>query len=336
MSNKVVRSICFFTDKLEDKTFDSLNRIERILLENDFTVQTKRVCAPKEDFNSLAAKLPENVIGSLGSLTVEKVLNNFSDFEANDVFFNIKLTDNPVTELDVEPLFRLLSSNASRTFNFTYVFNNPYSSPFMPSAKYERNGFAIGMQATDLSEESHSIEEWLAKFSYALDEINNIFKDNLDFIGLDSSIAPLFKGKSSFVNILNTMGKGLISSLTSDTLVKITNYIKANNPNPVGLNGMMLPALEDFELAKEYEAGNFPIERNIFASLHSGLGIDTYPIGIDESKERIIEILNLIRHLSNKYKKPLSARFVSDGKAKIGDFTNFQNQYLQDVTVRPI
>ncbi|MCA9383731.1 DUF711 family protein, partial [Candidatus Dojkabacteria bacterium] len=244
---------------MEDKTYDSLNRIERILVENDFSVQTKRVCAPKEDFKSLAAKLSENVIGSVGTLNVEKVLNNFSDFEANDVFFNINLTNNPVTELDVEPLFRLLSSNASRTFNYTYVFNNPYSSPFMPSANYERNGFAIGMQATDLSEESHSIEEWLAKFSYALDEINNIFKDNLDFIGLDSSIAPLFKGKSSFINILNTMGKGLVSSLTSDTLVKITNYIKANNPNPVGLNGMMLPALEDFELAKEYEAGNFPI-----------------------------------------------------------------------------
>ena len=80
----------------------------------------------------------------------------------------------------------------------------------------------------------------------------------------------------------------------------------------------MFPALEDFELSDEYEKGNFTIERNIYLSLHSGLGIDTYPIGIDEKPERILEILKLLQALSNKYKKSLSARFVSDGKAKSG------------------
>ena len=96
----------------------------------------------------------------------------------------------------------------------------------------------------------------------------------------------------------------------------------------------MFPCLEDFELASEYEKGNFPIERNIFLSLHSGLGIDTYPIGIDESKDRVLEILSLLQGLSNKYKKPLSARFVSDGKARIGEKTDFKNQYLKDVVIR--
>ena len=98
----------------------------------------------------------------------------------------------------------------------------------------------------------------------------------------------------------------------------------------------MYPCLEDFELADEYEKGNFSIERNIYLSLHSGLGIDTYPIGIDEKPERVLEILQLLQNLSNKYKKPLSARFVSDGKAKIGEKTDFKNQYLKDVTVRPL
>ena len=35
---------------------------------------------------------------------------------------------------------------------------------------------------------------------------------------------------------------------------------------------------------------SFSIERNLFLSLHSGLGIDTYPIGIDEQPERVLEI----------------------------------------------
>lgn len=46
-----------------------------------------------------------------------------------------------------------------------------------------------------------------------------------------------------------------------------------------------------------------------------------------------VGILRLTQQLSNKYKKPLSVRFVSDGQAKIGEKTAFKNQYLKDVTV---
>ncbi len=118
--------------------------------------------------------------------------------------------------------------------------------------------------------------------------------------------------------------------------MEITKFIKKENPNPIVLCGLMLPCLEDYDLAKEYENGNFTMERNIYLSLHSGLGIDTYPVGINESPQKILEILKLIQALSNKYKKPLSARFVSDGKAKIGEKTDFQNQYLKDVIIRSL
>ncbi|MCX6789510.1 MAG: hypothetical protein NTZ42_02775 [Candidatus Gribaldobacteria bacterium] len=46
--------------------------------------------------------------------------------------------------------------------------------------------------------------------------------------------------------------------------------------------------------------------------------------------------MRLMQQLSNKYKKPLSARFVSDGQAKIGEKTDFKNQYLKDVIVREL
>jgi uncharacterized protein len=116
----------------------------------------------------------------------------------------------------------------------------------------------------------------------------------------------------------------------------ITKFIKEQNPRPVGLCGMMLPCAEDFELTAEYEAGNFSIERNIYLSLHSGLGIDTYPIGLDEKPERVVEIMKLLQSLSSKYNKPLSARFVSDGKAKVGDKSDFQDQYLKDCVIRSL
>ena len=47
-------------------------------------------------------------------------------------------------------------------------------------------------------------------------------------------------------------------------------------------------------------------------------------------------ILRLLQGLSRKYGKPLSARFISDGEAKIGEKTDLKNQYLKDVVVRPL
>lgn len=157
-----------------------------------------------------------------------------------------------------------------------------------------------------------------------------------NFLGIDSSIAPIFTGKGSLIHFIKRLGLSFNESITTDTYIQITEFIKKHNPKPVGLCGLMMPCLEDFELANEYEQGNFPIERNIFLSLHSGLGIDTYPIGTDEDRKRVVQILKLIQALSRKYKKPLSVRFVSDGKAKIGEKTNFKNQYLRDVVIRKL
>ncbi|KKL18353.1 hypothetical protein LCGC14_2476390, partial [marine sediment metagenome] len=122
----------------------------------------------------------------------------------------------------------------------------------------------------------------------------------------------------------------------TDLYIQISNFIKQNNPKPIGLCGIMLPCLEDFELATEYEAGDFSIERNVYLSLHCGLGIDTYPVGVNESSQKIYEILCLLQGLSQRYHKPLSARFVSDGIAKIGEKTDLKNPYLKDVIVNPL
>lgn len=136
--------------------------------------------------------------------------------------------------------------------------------------------------------------------------------------------------------LIKQLGKNFTKSTTTDTYLQITSFLKSNNPKPVGLCGLMFPCLEDFDLADEYEKGNFTIERSVYLSLHSGLGIDTYPIGIDENPERVLQILKLVQGLSNKYKKSLAVRFVSDGKAKIGEKSDFKNQYLKDVVIRSL
>ena len=335
MVNKIIRTICYFQKQSTEDVFKKLDGLEKLFADKGYTVQTKRLCSPDvekivELDKVYAQKGYILGVGSVGKELTSQLL------KTNNVSFNYDLTEKEIKLKDTEVLFEVIKTAPAKTFNFTYVFNNPNSSPYFPSANYEKDGFSIGLQPTDLAENCSSLEEWLDRMKEVWLEITELVQDRPDFLGIDSSIAPLFKGKESFVNLIKKLKGDFNQSVTSDIYTRITKFIKDENPKPIGLCGLMLPALEDFELAEEYEKGNFSIERNIYLSLHSGLGIDTYPVGIDEKPEKVLEILKLLQSLSNKFNKPLSARFVSDGKAKIGERTDFKNQYLKDVTIKSL
>jgi hypothetical protein len=262
------------------------------------------------------------------------ILDDF--LAAKNVAFNLDLTDQTLTKASAAILFEIIARKAGKTFNFAYTFNTPVSSPYYPSADYAQDGFAIGLQPTDLSEGCGSIEEWLDRVQEVWLEIDGLMEGEEGYLGIDTSIAPLFDGPGSLLRIVKDSGLTFAEAVTSDVFVRISRFIKTEGPRNTGLCGLMFPCLEDFELANEYEAGNFPVERNLFLSLHSGLGIDAYPIGVDERPERVLQILNLVQGLSNRYGKPLSVRFVSDGMARIGEGSNFGNPYLKDVVIQPV
>lgn len=337
-SNKIVRSVCYFTDNPSSQVEKNLASIAEKLNQKNFILQTLRICSANPNISQLQDKIKDKSIYlSVGTLTLTQARSQLNDFfTAPNTSFNIDLT--AVTEIDqyVDLLFQIIINKAEKTFLFAWVFNNKLSSPFYPSAAYERNGFSVGLQPTDLTVDCNSIEQWFAKLKTAWRQLYNLFMDDPDFLGIDSSTAPLLGKAGSFIHFIKKVDLSFSHSTTTNIYLTITKFLKEDNPKPIGLCGLMFPALEDDELASEYEKGNFPIERNIYLSLHSGLGIDTYPVGTDESPKRIAEIIETIQALSNKYKKALSVRFVSDGKAKIGEKTNFQNQFLRDVVVKTL
>lgn len=339
MNNKIIRTICYFTDNPSEKTLSLIEKISKPLLEKGFEIQTKRVCSSSiEKIKQLDAKFSNGVfIFSVGTLEKKQIEDKLDSLlNANDVSFNLDLTSSLINEADVQILFKIIKDKPGKTFNFTYVFNNKPQTPFFPSASWVKNGFSIGLQPTDLAENCKTLEEWLNEMKQVWEEIYEMFKDKESFLGIDSSIAPFSIGKGSLVNFVKKLGFDFSRSTTTDVYLRITKFMESNNPRPVGLCGLMFPCLEDFELADEYEQGNFSIERNVYLSLHSGVGIDTYPIGVNESSKKVLDTLRLIQGLSNKYKKPLSVRFVSDDKAKIGEKTDFENQYLKDVIVKAL
>lgn len=337
MPNKIIRTICYFTDNPNNQILKRIEEIVRLLTKKDYIIQTKRICAPI-NFREIEDKIADvSILLSIGTLSYDKTITQLNDFySSKNVFFNIDLSTEVISKKHTQVLFDIIKNRASKTFNSAYVFNNEQSTPYFPSANYTVSGFSIGLQPTDLSENCHSLENWFTNLSNIWSEIDELFRDDIDFLGIDSSVAPLYQGKSSLVNFIKRLGLTFSQSTTTETYLQISKFIKENNPRPIGLCGLMFPCLEDFELADEYENDQFSIERNIYLSLHCGLGIDTYPIGIDERPERVLEVLKLLQGLSNKYNKPLSMRFVSDGKAKIGEKTDFQNQYLKDVIIKKL
>lgn len=335
-SNKIIRTLCAFENNIGEKTILDLESKKKNLESEGFVLQTLRVCPENISLKGAAGlDLDPSIFVSAGTIDrreAETELNYF--LEAENISFNIEPSGD-VTIEDVNLLFRIIEERPEKTFNFAFTFNNVNSSPFFPSSNFEKPGFSLGMQPTNLSVDCSSLEEWFSKMEDSWSEIVNIFRGG-KFIGIDSSIAPLYSGKSSLVNIIKRMNGSFSEAVTSDIFLKISRFIRENNPLPAGLCGIMFPCLEDFELAEEYESGNFSIERNLFLSLHSGLGIDTYPIAKNESPERVLQVLKLLAGLSDKYKKPLAARFVSDGKSIEGEKSDFNNKYLRDVLLRKL
>ena len=335
---KVVRSVCLFTEKLSEQSVGRLQALSDRLTARGFTVQTTRLCSPDpEGVFKLDRDGDGSILYSVGRVGFPQATGMLEQFcNANNVAFNIDLTNETPAEKHVSLFTAIVQNAPTKTFSFTYTFNNAPSSPYFPSATYETDGFAIGLQPTNLSSGCENLDEWLHRLQDVWAEIDSLMEQEDSYLGIDTSIAPLFKGDGSFLNLLKRIGLEWDRAASSDVFLRISSFLRSASQKSVGLCGLMFPCLEDFELADEYEQGKFTIERCLFLSLHSGLGIDSYPVGVDERSERIAEVLRLVQGLSNKYRKALSARFISDGVARIGERTNLASPYLKDVTVRPL
>ncbi len=334
---RIVRTVCWFSRDPDPTVEQNLRAVAATLLDAGFEVQTLRICCPVSDLRELPAAFPAGDIlltpGSIPFGSLESALPALC--ASPRLFLNCDLTHEVIGPAHGAALLAMAHGNPEATFRFTFTFQNAPSSPYFPSASYLRDGFAVGLQPTNLAEGCRSQEEWLQRMRAVWEELAQLL-DQPAFLGIDSSVAPLFEGPGSLVKLVRELGPGFDRAVTTDFFLRITSFLARANPRPVGLCGLMFPCLEDFELALEYEQGRFSIERNLFLAMHSGLGIDTYPFGVDEEPARVAEVLSLVQGLARKHSKPLSVRLVTDGRTRIGERTDFRNPYLRDVTIRAL
>jgi hypothetical protein len=176
---KIVRTVCTFTQSPNLQAVSKLDEVVAKLELNGYSVQTKRVASNLANIDNLLELETRGIeylsIGAISLQEAREVLPRFYEHKA--LTFNVELAKQEINLEHVALLQNIIANNASRTFSFTYTFNNAASSPYFPSARYEQEGFAIGLQPTDLSNGCTTLESWLDELRSTWDEICVLFKD---------------------------------------------------------------------------------------------------------------------------------------------------------------
>ena len=149
---KIIRTICLFADEITTQDIEKLEKISQLLKDNNFSIQTKRICLSAYKTRISDKELSDKgILLGMGEQTSEGLKENFADFlKSENRAINLDLTNEDITDKHIDFLFRIIENKPGNTFRFTYGFNLPVSSPYFPSAKFGKKGFAVGLQPTDL------------------------------------------------------------------------------------------------------------------------------------------------------------------------------------------
>src|SRR3989344_4751059 len=123
--NKIIRTICYFTESLSNFSFQRLGALSQKLKDLNFEIQTTRICTKNDSIQTLSNILKgQTAIACIGSVTYESLASQLTAFSSSpNVFANIDLTLS-IDEKDIQLLFIMIRKYPELTFRFTYVFNN--------------------------------------------------------------------------------------------------------------------------------------------------------------------------------------------------------------------
>ena len=233
---------------------------------------------------------------------------------------------------------------------FAALGNVPAGAPFFPAA-YHAAGTSpacgLGMEtAADIirvAEASRDAQEFrtqlLALFEKTAREIRQVVEPRLDqagirLCGFDFSTAPFPTDECSAGGALERLGTSPLGSFGSlSAAAFLADTLGRGKWLRTGLNGLMLPVLEDSILARRSAEGSLTIKDLLLFSAVCGTGLDTVPIPGDVSVESLAALLNDVASLSLRLNKPLTARLMPIPGKKAGDPIHFDFDYFADGAV---
>ncbi|HLG69300.1 MAG TPA: DUF711 family protein [Chloroflexota bacterium] len=225
--------------------------------------------------------------------------------------------------------------------------------PFFPVAYHDGGHpkFALALQCADLAVEAFSGEgsmaecqarlaEALATADRALSAVAKRLEREfaIEYLGADFSFAPFPREAESIGAAFQRLGLERFGASGSIFVASLlTRTVKSAQLGRWGLNGLMLPVLEDAALAAGTDRGDFSVNDLLLYSAVCGTGLDTVPLPGDVSEDELAGIILDVSALSVTLdRKPLTARLLPVPGKKAGDRTTYDFEYFANGTVLPV
>lgn len=242
-----------------------------------------------------------------------------------------------------------LSPDGFANLRFAALANVPAGAPFFPAAYHagDRPTFALATeaadlavtafsQASDLQSARQTLVATVESHARLLQQVANALSAQfgLPFKGIDFTLAPFPEEALSFGTAIERMGVPAVgehgslaaAAILADTLDR-AHYART------GFNGLMLPVLEDYTLARRAAEGQLLLKDLLLYSAVCGTGLDTVPLPGDASVEALNALLLDLAALSLRLGKPLTARLMPIPGKKAGDLTGFDFAYFANSRV---
>ena len=268
---------------------------------------------------------------------------------AQNIFFgglmaDSKLSDSKIFQAAIQACADVIvrcapiEPNGFANLQFAALANVGPGAPFFPAAyhKGDAPAFAVATEAADLAVNAFSntrslLNEGRAALTAEIEKhgktITRIAKtelSNIEFLGIDFSLAPFPDDAHSLGNAVERMGVpeiGLHGSLAAAAI--LTDAIDRADFPHTGFSGFMQPILEDSVLARRAAEGTLTIKDALLYSAVCGTGLDTIPLPGDTTSEQLVPLLLDLSALALRLNKALTARLMPIPGKKAGDETNF-------------
>ncbi len=246
-------------------------------------------------------------------------------------------------------ILEVSSANAEGNFRFAAAAGIPAETPFFPVAySASGNSLSIGVEYPNVLREAirevRDPANIPRRLTSAVEEIltpiaelghSEAKRTGASFAGVDLTPAPGLDCSIAAV-IEEISQKPFGDPATLAACEQITSVLRSSELPRCGYSGLMLPILEDTVLAQRAREKRYTVRELLLYSSVCGAGLDLIPLPGDTTVDVLGGLIRDVAALSNRLKKPLSARLLPIPDLKPGDEVSFENQYLADAVVMPL